>query len=1093
MRLDALHIRRLPGIDRALHLETFGPGVNVITGPNASGKSSLLRALRMLIAPRSDDPGNVLLEAAFTRDGEHWRAERFGRDVVWLRDGATSEPPPLPAPDTLGGYFLPVDELLHRTRSDAAIAAQLRRELAGGYDLAALRAEGGPLPVHPRRDRQAGEALKAAEQTLREAESGNRTLLADRERLPDLRVAIQRATEALQRRDHCHNALALVDAREATRAARARLGAFPEVMPEGIDARELERLEQRRDQERERARAAREAMEAASERLRDTGLADEADGGPYLAPMRRRLDEIRDLTARLEQAREQLQRDTARVTENEQLIGDADGNTPRIDQQSVARLEEAAQTLSRALGHWHQLGAGADTTEADGPTTNRSRRVVWLDRLAVAATGMAVAVLAYAGYSGSPALTLAATGSAGAGLAWLLWRSLPGAASAVDPHQEQRTWAARGELEDARTALRSLAADMGLALDTDTLPNHLQLLVQRLLRLDEARIAREESQARCDHLDRNLAPLRDELTHFLATWQSAAASQDITDLTHALEQLERRAQTAADARHERARAEDEATRATAAEQEASAALEQLYARAGIANGDRETLLARLDELPAWREAKQALHTATVREDDARARLQTAPDDLRSLADADDRANLTAELQRATAQSEEHDTLVREEERIHQRLRDAERRFRLEQARADRDEARDALAERLDQRMVAEAGRFLLEDVEADHRREHQPRAARLADQWLRRFTHEQFALELDDHGEPCAREAGSGELRALEALSVGTRMQLLLALRMAWVEEQEHGNVPLPLMLDEALATTDPLRFDAVATTLHTLARDSGRQILYLSAQPEDAERWQRATGEAPRVIDLNRVRAINAESADALPLPEPDAVPEPDTDDPAAYAAALGVDAPNPRAEPGVLHLFHLLHDDLPTLHRLIADLRITTVGQAERLLEGTAARHLEAPARAMLERRTAAARAWVNAWRVGRGEPVDRPRLEESPMGKWKNLDALIERAEAMDGDPDALLASLREERLPGFGDKRIQQVEQWLEQEGALDHRPRLDASGRYHAVLASLPDTDNAITDARRVVDALEAATPADIDVQSSASPEVMPGW
>ena len=56
MRLASIDIRSLPGID-PIHLDDFQPGVNFIVGPNAVGKSSLIRALHLLLAPpRRGDP-----------------------------------------------------------------------------------------------------------------------------------------------------------------------------------------------------------------------------------------------------------------------------------------------------------------------------------------------------------------------------------------------------------------------------------------------------------------------------------------------------------------------------------------------------------------------------------------------------------------------------------------------------------------------------------------------------------------------------------------------------------------------------------------------------------------------------------------------------------------------------------------------------------------------------------------------------------------------------------------------------------------------------------------------------------------------------
>jgi DNA repair protein SbcC/Rad50 len=51
MKLRQLEIRLLPGIDEAFTVDFQPDAVNVITGPNASGKSSLVRAVRALLYP----------------------------------------------------------------------------------------------------------------------------------------------------------------------------------------------------------------------------------------------------------------------------------------------------------------------------------------------------------------------------------------------------------------------------------------------------------------------------------------------------------------------------------------------------------------------------------------------------------------------------------------------------------------------------------------------------------------------------------------------------------------------------------------------------------------------------------------------------------------------------------------------------------------------------------------------------------------------------------------------------------------------------------------------------------------------------------
>src|SRR5690606_1449114 len=80
-----------------------------------------------------------------------------------------------------------------------------------------------------------------------------------------------------------------------------------------------------------------------------------------------------------------------------------------------------------------------------------------------------------------------------------------------------------------------------------------------------------------------------------------------------------------------------------------------------------------------------------------------------------------------------------------------------------------------------------------------------------RMTHGAYRLELDDGEIPSFRaiDTATGEGKSLDQLSSGTRAQLLIAVRVAFVESIETG-LRLPIILDEALANSDDVRADAI-------------------------------------------------------------------------------------------------------------------------------------------------------------------------------------------------------------------------------------------------------------------------------------------
>jgi len=78
-----------------------------------------------------------------------------------------------------------------------------------------------------------------------------------------------------------------------------------------------------------------------------------------------------------------------------------------------------------------------------------------------------------------------------------------------------------------------------------------------------------------------------------------------------------------------------------------------------------------------------------------------------------------------------------------------------------------------------------------------------------------------------------------------------LASRLAFALEAEKDGASLPFFLDEALTTSDERRFRQVASAILTVARDDGRQFVYLSAREDDARLWRKAAAELGVGIEL--------------------------------------------------------------------------------------------------------------------------------------------------------------------------------------------------------------------------------------------------
>ncbi len=1169
MKLTRLEIQALPGIEPGFVLDDLAPGVNMVTGPNGVGKSSLLRALGYLLAePNREDPLALALHARF-ENGAGWTVRRSGSQVQWERDGRRAEPPPLPQRDQLHCYWLSMEELLRADDRDASLVTELRRALAGGYDLQGLRALS--FQAGPRIGQNEARDLQDAQTALRQVQSDYEALRRQESELPQLQRRIDAAREAGRRMQQLRQALDLLGVVRQRRELEAGLATFPACMPllRGDEPERLRRAGQGVEACRaglDRLAQQREDLQAS---LAATGLGDERPDEATLSARRAALEAIRRQCDQLEQQRGQLEAARGEVITAQRALGG--GEQPaRLRPADVDAAQQLARRIAQLQAQRVELSARIDAVEAvDAADLLRHQQAVaalreWLSGAAPAPRLQRLA------------MGLAAGGGLGAAVAGAVsgaWWVLPGAGLALFA----AVWALLGTGDAGRGAAQRRFGQAGLpppeAWAREAVAARLAELEQALVELQRLQVrageARELGQRR-QRIDAELAQCEQEktalaaelgfdpafsaaaldtfahrvndlqralereaglglgverlqaditaglerLSGFLRGWGVSVAPR-VEDLGAALESLAVAVRQADAAQRDLAVVERDAERLRQDLSGHESDIQRLYQALGMQPQQRAELEGHCQRLDDWRQRQEQHRDAQRREAERRETLapellaridnshQTqpvqAPDgvlalelalegtgdvQLESELASERESGLERELERdlekelrdCEHQAEGLDALLEAHTAIRTRLAVAGGDQRLEQAWARQDGAQAALRDRREELLLAEAGGYLLDGVEQEYRSEQEPAVLHDARARFERFTHHAWQLLLDDAAGFMAREAASGAVLALDQLSSGTRMQLLLAVRLAWARRLEQGGVSLPLFLDEALTSSDETRFGAVAQSLEQLAREEGRQVFYLSARQHEHELWQRLTGQAPHRIDLARVRFGRASTAADYTLPEAPQLPAPGTQSAAAYAAALGVPRLDPQQPAGALHPFYLLRDQLPLLYRLLQDWRIDALGSLRQLLESRAADALgDAALQRRLRARCLLAEAWCAAWRQGRGRVLDRPALEASGAVTDAFIEAVDALTQSLGGDAQAVVRALRDGAVKGFRKTSLERLEPWLLDNGYIDTRPRLDADARCREALrVALERASGAdASDLRQVLDWLEA--------------------
>ena len=1207
MHLRKLAIHALPGIEPGFTFEPPGPGINIVTGPNAIGKSSLARALHYLLANQGTDPPALSLEAEFESDAVRWQVSRNGSQIVWRRNGEVVSRPALPGADRIGLFRLSVENLLDDSdANDKALAERLRRELHGNFDLDQPRIEVGRMFA-----RHEARRLVDAEKARRRVESDYVDLQRREAELPDLERRIEKAVAAKARCEHLEQALRLADAIDARKEREAALGRFPPEM-DCLRGDELEQLEENENKARglhEELRDRQRSLEAAVADRERTGLAQSTPAPEDMRAVEERLRQLGE--ASIERRNAQAARAEAGAALRDALAHfNGEGDPPRLDADAFRRAEDIAGPLiaaqSRRCELKERLALAGETPEAAemerqragvealrawlaGNAAEPSRiqaSTKWLRIVSWAALA-AAALAALAAYIQDALVALAGSLTALIAVGVTLFLQRGRRPTAPPPTDEAMRrfhetdlapppqWNEQGVRKHLREVieirLNELSLQQTRAAGSEQIGLRIREAEAEIEKLEEERIAlaREigfdprlpvaefnrfvhlcsdwdkarnryvQQGDRLDLLDGEIAEAACLVRDFLGPWRAADAPAledpggrpDIVLLRSASDDLQQRNDAAREAHHQ-IRACETAIRFLEQQiAEADNAVESLFIQARVEPCDRAALAGRIEQLPQWKEARKALDTANTEETLARARLVEQPD-LVALVDEGERARLQADLETSTLDAGEHTHLIQQHTEIETKLNDAGKDHKLEEAAAEESRAKQALEDKRDEALLAVATRTLLDDVERAFEAEHEPAVLRRARDVFAEVTARAFDLRLRGDGTFVAHDVRQDAARALVELSSGTRMQLLLALRLAWIETQEQGGEALPLFLDEALTTSDEERFAVMARSLERLAGDgtggragSGakarvgdgagigdegegrveegvgdgegvgvgdgdgegvgdgrrRQMFYLSARRHEPALWQQATGARPAVIDLSAVRFPSEASApEDYRVEAPPSLPAPNGRSAETYASLLGVPSRlDPHRPEGGIHLFHLLRDDLTLLHTLMDTWRIGSLGQLEGLLASDAAQAAlpGKDLRRRLRQRCRVVRTWVELWRQGRGRPVDRGVLEQSSAISSTFIDRVADLAAQKQGDGEALVQALRAGEVDRFQSRKIDELEQWLADEGYTDDQERLTGEDRRRLTLQrAAPGTEVDAGDVNRVVSWLEAPGP-----------------
>lgn len=1111
----SITIHRMPGFERGgLDVPELSPGVSVVHGPNASGKTTLGRAIRTLLRP--DEPSNYSdsVRATIELDGQRLVLEYdAGRSRCERQDDGTPLDYPKLSPVEIGSRHVLALQDLIQSECDGDLAKAIVKELAGGYDVARA-AEQLEFRKTPSTKRQPGKDYREAEQAYRAALDEQDKLAHEETRLSELRGQEAEARQAQERLKLLEKARQFRRADGDVRRIHSQLGEFPSGVAKTAahDVERLERLKETLESAQEDRHKASDNLDSAQARAAQCDLPDEgvsAETTETLGAQCERLARLRDDGDR---AREKLVEATAQRDKALRTLGDrvTTERAERLDADALDELFQVArqaekvrnqQDVAQQLRQWlvdeeptadpdrlrdavaclHRWLA-ADDARSALQAAQAAGRPDWSDpRLHLAVVGlflMALSILM--AFVHLTWLLLLPLGIAVAASSFWLSRatrssSEPGAGLAgADPRQGYRdefesldtelpeSWSpgdvrrhARyleellaaaalsrertnrwGDLDEQRRRLdlhrkdvdqrrAALIERLGIDVQGDNTESSLWLLAANLdaalaaaRDVDAAGAALEESTRRyeslLDDVNRSLLELGLE------------AVDDPEQAASRVRRLDRRRQDHDSAAKDIQTSQAALVRLDESIRKTNRELGEHFERFDLTVEDQDE--AKLRDWAAQRNEYDAmerqLREARGAYKSARAELADHPD----LLGASDEG-LAAEEEAAKRRADALESVSREIGGIEQGVASASRGVDLEAKLARRRHCAEELRRHREGDYEAMAGSVLAAHVVDQEEREQHSRVLRRARDLFLRITKGRYELNVrrSDPPEFSALDVAEERALTLDQLSSGTRLQLLLAARVAFVEAQEQG-VKAPLILDETLGNSDELRAEAIIQAVVEICRD-GRQVFYFTAQHDEVAKWKNLLADhkdVPHaVIDLAELRQFSETERVPSLIREPyerPPVPEPEGDDWMAYGERLNRPRFDPAASIAGIHLWYLIHDP-SQLHRLLRG-GINNWGQLQAL---AAAGHAEGigPDCSVYRQAEAAAAiidAAAKAWRVGRGKPVDRAVLVDSGAVSSAFIDRVAELAVEKSRDAKTILAALEQGAVKGFrADKR------------------------------------------------------------------------
>ena len=1109
--LKELSIRKMPGLPSGLKpYKGLSSNINIIAGPNASGKSSTARMIQQIIRQNNTDQTQV--GSVVKIDRENWQINIDSKHIKVQREGVDSQLTGLPPAETEGRYMLAFHELVNQ--EEQGLAKQILKESVGGFDLdQAMKELKYSENITTTRASEHRKFQKAHEE-YNERLDKQKALKKEEDRLKQLYKEKEKSEKAAKLKAFYELVKDWLSQKKEFEAWKDKYKAYPEVMDQlnGEEYKNIEELEEETTKAKGEIEQAQKEIDWCKRELSDLNLPVEGVDDKTLDELKKKIEQL-DETGR-EIANKEQEKEAAQKKEEEALkaIGRSlDYNSWKgINLNDVTNLQKfldkATKTYSEKLfletelDKLKQEREKNEEAELDTLKTGINALSQWLqERMSSGIPGKWLWFLTIAG-----ALT--------AGAALLFgWYGLLGIAvlviisffalknkSADETSIRQQDYLKTGleapeewNVEQVTETLNHLSDRLSRAWYKDKIDKKIDQRNEELEelqpRLIEAETAHQEwvekLKAAPDLPDedvKNYSGLYWFLVH-AKDWQknhaevealnaqegklnkkfadllkeindrfrqnNAEEANDIAGAKAIYNKLYKDEEKRRKNTEEIERQNEVIEKNKGIEQDKRQKLQDIYKKLDLQEGEKEQVRVLVEKLDNYKETKSnyQINQSSLKEKETRMQEHSIYKEKQNEVFFLSPDQVEEQIKKYEQRALEQEKISKEITEIETNIKNAKANNDMEDALKNKEQALSEMEELYERNLSALTGSAIVAELKKETQNKNQTPVLKRANKIFNRITRGRYELQVtEEDGKPVFKAFDTilNLGQHLDELSTGTRIQLLLSVRVAFVETQESA-LKLPLLADELLANSDDERAKAIIDALVEISRD-GRQVFYFTAQGDEVAKWKHHMSS---VNDISyEVFEITGESDDRLvydnyeppyetfKLKQTD-IPEPAGKTHDAYGKELEVPSYDLLSQSiDKLHLWYII--DYPGVLYDCLSLGIRYWGQLKSFLENSGTiQGLDSDYIKKLKDKAALVERFQQLYRQGRPVPIDRSVLENSGAISDKFIDAVSQKLEEVNRNPEQLIRALRKGEVPRFIKSKIDELEEFLVNKGYI----------------------------------------------------------